>query len=216
MAKKKKIPSIITEVKSYPEREIDYASEKSISFSQLSMYTTCPRKWALQYKEGHYTSESSIHMTFGTALHETIQHYLTIMYEQSGAAADRIDLESYFEDRLRETYLKDYKSNKNIHFSNSEEITEFYSDGVEILKFLKKKKNRYFSKKGWYLVGCEVPITIHPHSSYRNLLYKGYLDVVFYNENSNRIKILDIKTSTRGWDDKTKNDEIKRTQLILL
>lgn len=215
MAKKKKIPSIIKEIQLYPQREINYAFEKAISFSQLSMYTSCPRKWALQYKEGHYTSESSIHMTFGTALHETLQHYLNIMYEQSGAAADRIDLENYFEERLRETYLKDYKSNKNIHFSNSEEIAEFFEDGMEILKFIKKKRNRYFSKKGWYLVGCEIPINIHPHSEYKNLLYKGYLDVVFYNEISNKIKILDIKTSTRGWDDKTKKDENKQIQLIL-
>lgn len=212
---KKKIPSIVKEVRLYPQRETNYAVEKTISFSQLSMYSSCPRKWALQYKEGHYTSESSIHMTFGTALHEALQHYLTVMYEESGAAADRVDIESYFEERLRETYLKDYKSNKNIHFSNSEEIAEFYEDGIEILKYLKKKKNRYFSKKGWYLIGCEVPITIHPHYEYKNLIYKGYLDVVFYNETTNKIKILDIKTSTRGWDEKTKKDEVKQTQLIL-
>ena len=97
---KKKIPSTVKEVRLYPQRETNYAVEKTISFSQLSMYSSCPRKWALQYKEGHYTSESSIHMTFGTALHETIQHYLTVMYEESGAAADRIDIESYFEERL--------------------------------------------------------------------------------------------------------------------
>ena len=36
-----------------------------------------------------------------------------------------------------------------------------------------------------------------------------------YNENTNTFKIIDIKTSTRGWDDKTKKDEDKQFQLIL-
>jgi hypothetical protein len=36
-----------------------------------------------------------------------------------------------------------------------------------------------------------------------------------YNETLNRFKIIDIKTSTKGWDDKTKKDETKQMQLIL-
>ena len=45
-------------------------------------------------------------MTFGTALHEVIQHYLDKIYEVSGAAADRIDLEELFEDTLRKCYAE--------------------------------------------------------------------------------------------------------------
>ena len=212
---KKKIPSILKEIKNRPEREVNYAYEKAISYSQMSMYRSCPKKWALQYRDGHYTSESSIHMTFGTAIHETIQHYLDVMYEQSAAAADRIDLEAYFEERFRETYLKDYKSNKNVHFSNSIELREFFDDGVEILKYFKKKRNQYFSKKGWHLVKCELPLLITPNNAYKNVLYRGYLDVVLYHEPTNTIKILDIKTSTRGWSDKDKKNEDKQFQLIL-
>ena len=40
-------------------------------------------------------------MTFGTALHEVLQHYLDVMYEKSGAEADRIDIEELFEETLR-------------------------------------------------------------------------------------------------------------------
>jgi hypothetical protein len=92
LAKKKKIPQILKQIKNQPLREMNYAFEKAISYSQFSVYQNCPRKWSLQYKDGHYTSESSIHMTFGTALHEALQHYITTIYEVSGAAADRIDL----------------------------------------------------------------------------------------------------------------------------
>ena len=113
MGKKKKVPAIVKQIKKQPINEVNYAIHKSISYSQFSMYTHCPRKWALQYRDGFYTSEASINMTFGTALHETLQHYITTIYEISGAEADRIDLETYFEERFRETYLKDYKSNKD-------------------------------------------------------------------------------------------------------
>jgi hypothetical protein len=215
VAKKKKIPAIVKQIQKQPVNEVNYATQKSISYSQLSMYTNCPRKWSLQYKDGHYTSEASIHMTFGTALHETLQHYITTIYEISGAEADRIDLETYFEERFRETYLKDYKSNKKVHFSDPVQMKEFFEDGLEIIKVVKKNRGGHFSKRGWHLIGCEVPIVLTPLSQFNNVLYKGYLDVVLYHEPTNSFKIIDIKTSTKGWSDYEKKDETKQFQLIL-
>ena len=215
MAKKKKIPAIVKQIQKQPVNEVNYATQKSISYSQLSMYTNCPHKWSLQYKDGHYTSEASIHMTFGTALHETLQHYITTIYEISGAEADRIDLDAYFEERFRETYLKDYKSNKKVHFGDPVQMKEFFEDGLEIIKVVKKNRGGHFGKRGWYLVGCEVPIILIPLPQFNNVLYKGYLDVVLYHEPTNSFKILDIKTSTKGWSDYEKKDETKQFQLIL-
>jgi hypothetical protein len=213
--KKKVIPAIIKEIRQRTFLPLEYTYQKSISFSQLSVFRSCPRKWSLQYKDGHYTSEQSIHMTFGTALHETLQHYITTLYEVSGAEADRIDIETYFEDKMGEIYRKNYEDNKKVHFSNPSELREFYNDGVEIIKFIKKKKNNYFSKTGWHLVGCEIPIQLTPNPTYKNTIYKGYLDLVLYHEPTNKIKIVDIKTSTRGWSDLNKKDEDKQFQLIL-
>jgi len=215
LAKKKKVLPLIREIRKKSEREVNYGYEKAISFSQMSMYRSCPKKWALQYRDGHKISEQSIHMTFGTAIHEAIQHYLDTMYDVSGAEADRINIEDYFEERFRETYLKDYKSNKNVHFSNPAEMKEFYDDGINILTYFKKKRGSYFNKKGWKLVQCELPLLVSPNPTYKNVLYRGYLDVVMYHEPTNTIKIIDIKTSTRGWNDKVKKDEDKQFQLIL-
>jgi hypothetical protein len=154
-------------------------------------------------------------MTFGTALHEALQHYITTIYDKSGAEADRIELNEYFEERLRETYKKDVKSNNNVHFSNSFELAEFYEDGIKILEYIKKNRNTLFNKKGWYLIGCEVPILTNPNQEYPNILFKGYLDVVLYNELTGKFLILDIKTSKTGWNDDSKKDETKQFQLIL-
>ena len=97
---KKKLPSILKEIKTKVLPQIDYATQKSISYSQMSMFNECPKKWSLQYREGHKQFTSSIHTVFGTALHEVLQHYLTVMYEQSGAEADRINTAEMLEEKL--------------------------------------------------------------------------------------------------------------------
>jgi hypothetical protein len=212
---KKKQPSILREVKETKLLEIDYSKNKVISFSQYQIFEQCPHKWALLYRDGHYKSEFSIHMTFGTAMHETLQHYLKIMYETSVAVADREDIIQLFDENLRNQYKQDYEKNNKIHFSNATELREFFNDGVAIINWFKKNKGKYFSKRNWYLVGIELPIILQPHPDYSNILYKGLLDLVLYNENTRNVKIIDIKTSTRGWKQKEKGDEVKNSQLIL-
>lgn len=211
---KKVLPSILKEIKNYRPIVQDYTFQKSISYSQFSTFITCPKKWQLRYRDGNYQSEASINMTFGTAIHETIQKYLTTMYEVSTAEADRMDLEQFFHDKFIETYKKDYESNNNTHFSNPDEIREFHEDGLMILNFLKKRKGEYFSKRGWHLVGCEIPILIHPHERLRNVIFKGFIDLVMYCENTNKFVIYDIKTSTSGWKDYQKKDETKIAQIL--
>lgn len=215
MAKKNKLPQIVKDIRAYKPEAINYAYQKNISYSQLSMYRSCPHKWALQYKDGNKLFSSTIHTVFGTSLHHVIQHYLDVMYDQSAAAADREDIVEMFEDVLREEYKVQYKKNNNNHFSSSEELREFFEDGVKIIKTFKSKRNRYFTKKGWHLVGCEIPVVVTPNKHFSNLIYMGYLDVVMYHEPTNTFKIIDIKTSTRGWSDKVKKDEDKQFQLIL-
>ena len=215
MGKKKKIPQIVKEIRNNPPQPVNFAFEKNISYSQLSMYHQCPKKWALQYRDGHKVFEQSIHMTFGTALHETLQMYLDVMYSQSAAEADRIDLEDDFETRLRDIYTSNYEKNKNQHFSTPEQLREFYDDGIGIIRYIKKNRGKYFSKRGWWLVGCEVPLVIAPNPYLSNVKYMGYLDVVLYNENTNKFVIIDIKTSTKGWGPKERKDKTKQYQLVL-
>jgi len=215
MAKNKKIPQILKEIKNHTPYVLDYSTQKTISYSQFSTYMNCPHKWALMYKDGNYISEPSINMTFGTAVHTVIQNYLTTMYEQSTVAADNIDLEEEFQNCFSETYKKEVKANNGKHFSSPVEMREFYEDGLKILNFLKNKKGAYFGKRGYHLVGCEIPILIAPYTQYKNVIFKGFIDLILYNEITNKFTIYDIKTSTRGWGDKEKKDEIKLAQILL-
>jgi hypothetical protein len=212
---KKKLPALLKEIKSKQLPQIDYATQKSVSYSQMSMFNECPKKWSLQYKEGHKQFTSSIHTVFGTALHEVLQAYLTVMYEKSGAEADRLNTYEMFEDALREEYKKQYKANNNLHFSAPDELREFFEDGIAIIREFAKDKSKYFSKRGWHLVGCELPLVLTPSSKLPNVMFQGFLDLVMYHEPTNRIKIIDIKTSRQGWSKKEKSDENKQFQLIL-
>jgi hypothetical protein len=211
----KKIPSIIKKIQDFKPVAVDYAFQKSISYSQLSMYLSCPKKWALQYRDGHKIPSFSINMTFGTAVHETLQNYLSVMYNESGVKADAINIEEYFEERFRENYAKGYKDNKNVHFSNPKEMREFYEDGLAILDFIKKKRGDYFSIKEWHLVGIEIPIIMAPNKSHNNVLFNGFIDLVLFHEPTEKFVIYDIKTSGRGWSDKEKKDEVKQFQILL-
>jgi len=209
MAKK---PRILKEIQNKELPEVNYAYQKTISYSQMSMYRSCPHKWALQYKEGHYNNDPNIHFTFGTSMHEVIQDWLTVLYEESGAKADQINLEEQFQEKFISLYQEEYKKFNNTHYSSPEQLREFFEDGVAILDFIKKKRNLYFRKRGWHLAGIELPIVMNVGN---NLMYKGFIDLVLYHEPTNKFYIYDIKTSTNGWNAKAKKDENKQMQLVL-
>lgn len=211
----KKLPKLVREIQQNPPKAINYAFEKNISHSQMTIYNSCNLRWKLQYKDKLKPFTSSIHTVFGSAIHEAIQKYLDVFYNQSKAAADRLELVEIFNEYYIKFYKEEYSKNNDTHFSTAEEMREFYNDGEEILIAFKKKISKYFSKRGWYLVGCEIPITITPIVTYSNIYYLGYLDVVLYHEPTNTIKIIDLKTSTRGWRDKDKKNQDKLNQIIL-
>jgi hypothetical protein len=194
--------------------DIDYSFQKSVSFSQYQVYSQCPFRWKLQYIDKKTQFEPSIFAVFGTAMHTTIQDYLTNLFEHSERVADETDLEEYFKTQFILEYEKTLKSNSGVHFSNPEEMREFFDDGLEIVRIFKKDRKRYFNRKGWKLVGIEIPITYPANDTHQNVYIKGYLDIVLYNEEENRLLIIDVKTSMFGWV-KEKKDPFKTDQLIL-
>jgi len=140
-------------------KELDFSNQKMVSFSQYQIYQSCNFKWYNQYIR-KIKPEPNINMTFGTAMHNVLQHYLTVMYNESGAAADRLEINQLFENSLKEEYLKEY-TKLGKHFSTKEEMNEFFEDGIAIIKWFKSHRAGYFSTKEEFLVGCELPIQKH-------------------------------------------------------
>jgi hypothetical protein len=188
--------------------------ERKISYSQFAMYSTCPKQWELAYAKGLRTFSQSIHTLFGTALHETVQLYLTTLYTDSVKAADRLGLHEILKEKLFTGY-KEAHEKMGRHFSNKFELGEFYNDGVAILDYIKRHRKKYFSPKNEELVGIEVPI-YHPVSDgHGHVLMMGFLDIVIRDTVTNRVRIIDLKTSTNGWNKYQKADKTKASQLVL-
>jgi RecB family exonuclease len=211
----KTIHPLLKEIKKHPVKEINYQFDKSISYSQYSIYSKCPHRWSLEYRDGHSQYQPSMAAVFGTAVHRAMQHYLEIMFNISGAAADKIDIIPYFQDVFLEEYKKTMSSNKGIHFSSPVEMREYYEDGIAMINYFKKNKGEYFSTRKWSLVGIEMPLVQKINPKYPNIYLKGYIDFVLLHEDTNTIKIFDIKTSRMGWKDKEKKDEHKMQQIII-
>ena len=182
-----------------------------ISYSQISMYSDCPLRWKLNYVDKLSISESNIHLIFGTAMHEVLQHYLNVMYTETVKNADEIDLDKMLRDKLVEQFkLAEEKDDKAP--CTKEELLEFFDDGILIIDFFKKRRNQYFSKRDWELIGCEIPIEVDLKN---NIKMVGYLDIVMRHIPTDSVKIIDIKTSTMGWNKWMKKDENKTQQLLL-
>ena len=121
MAAKKKLSDVELKIKNYQQPEINHSFQRSVSYSQYSMWAKCPHQWYLTYVENKQPYQASIHTVFGTAFHETLQAYISTMYEVSGAAADAMDLIDIFQCKFADVYAKEYKS-AGAHFSNAAEM----------------------------------------------------------------------------------------------
>ena len=84
--------------------KMDYEKYKMVSYTQLSLWLSCPHKWKLMYID-KFKQPPNIHLAFGSAMHETLQEYLDLMYNKSIRAADEFPIHEDFQQR----FLKMYK-----------------------------------------------------------------------------------------------------------
>jgi len=192
--------------------ETTTVKKKTVSYSQFSIYTKCPRKWKLDYIDKLRTYEDNINTLFGTSFHNTLQNYLKVMYEDSVKAANGIDLAEYLKNELHQTYKQSLAKNGGVHFTTPQQMAEFFSDGVAILHYIQKHRSAFFSSKQHSLVGIEVPLSV---DLLYNIEFNGFIDLIIKDERDGKIKIWDIKTSTSGWNKHQKKDISKTAQLIL-
>ncbi len=162
------------------------------------MWAQCPHRWKTAYVDGKKEFKESIHTLFGTSMHEVIQTFLTVMYEDTAKAAEALPLPEMLRIRMKRNYENALTKNGGVEFCTQADMVEFYDHGLLILEFLRKKRAQYFSKKGYELIGIEVPLDFDLPNGIK---FVGYLD--------------DIKTSTMGWNKWMKADKLKSDQLLL-
>ena len=208
---KSKLTEVELKVKNFTPPEINPAFQRTVSYSQFSMYSTCPHQWYLSYVENKQPYQANIHTVFGTSMHETLQEYINTMYNVSGAAADKMDLDALFTERFREVYRTEYEK-MGEHFSTPFEMRAFFDDGIAILSWIKARRNKLFTIRKVKLLGIELPLLV---GISKNIFLKGFIDFILYDTELNKVYIYDIKTSTRGWSDREKKDDTKLSQILL-
>lgn len=187
-----------------------------VSFSQYSMWHSCPQQYKLSYIDKLGENSSNIHSIFGTAMHETLQNYLEKCLRISKSQADKmIDLNEYLKERMKDSYLKETGGEiGNTTICTKEEMVEFLEDGNILLDWFQKPKNfnKFFSLKHDELVAIEQPINT---KITENVNFMGFIDLVIRDTFTGRYKIIDFKTSTRGWSKYQKSDAVKNSQILL-
>ena len=193
--------------------EMDWSTQKNISYTQLSAWSECPYKWKKMYID-KMKQPPSIYFSFGTAMHETLQEYMELMYNTSQKAADDFDAHTHFQEGFLKLYKEDIeKAGENI--ATKKQLIEFTNDGLEIIDFFIRHRQEHFHKHGWELVGIEMPVLVEPHENYPNVMLMGKLDLVMFDKTTHRLVIWDIKTSTRGWTKWDKQNKIKTSQMVI-
>lgn len=209
MAKKLKGP-----VKKVWESKLKQTPSKNvhISYSSVSTYAKCPRLWDLQYRQKVVPFTQNIYTCFGTAMHETMQEWLTVMFHDSAKAANEMNVDDLLYSNMVKAYRSGRAQMNGAHFSNADELTQFWLDGKHIFDFLKKKRAGYFSTRTMMLAGVETLLyqDIKP-----GVKFKGLVDLVFYHPKNDTWTVMDIKTSTRGWSQDQKKNPNLTAQVVL-
>lgn len=182
--------------------------KKTVSFSQFSNWWTCPQKWKLDYIDKLKSFEDNLIMSFGTAIHETVQNYLKVLYKESEESADAIDTLEFFK-----TAFKKQINEKKIPHTQAD-FDGFVEDGKNILEEFLEPSNRirHFPRDKWELLAIEDDLNIDIQN---NVTLNGKLDLVLKEKSTGNIRIVDFKTSTNGWNSYQKEDFTKTSQLVL-
>jgi hypothetical protein len=134
------------------------------------------------------------------------------MYGVSKKQADEINKDKLLLERMREAYKSEAEKMSEGTPCTQIELEEFYGDGRRILAWLDKHMHKFYSKSGFELVGIEIPLNATIKTGVH---FIGFIDIVIRDLASNEIIIIDLKTSTMGWNQYQKADKMKNSQILL-
>ena len=183
-----------------------------VSYSQYGMYSTCQQQYKLKYVDKLGESSANIHTIFGSAMHETIQHFLDVMYNVTKKQALTLNLEGMLYEKLVEHFTNEKEKMEGRFPCTKEELDEFFEDGKLILDYFIKKLDKLYSKSGFELVAIEQMLNAEVKPGVN---FVGFIDVLLKDKTTQEYIIIDLKTYTRGWNKYQKNDKVKTSQMLL-
>ena len=115
------------------------------------MYSTCQEQYKLNYidKLGNLQQIS----TQFSVVHETIQHFLDVMYNVTKKQPLIIRFRKMLYNQMVEHFKKEKeKMDEGMYPCKKEELGEFFEDGKKILSYFSKKLDKLYTKSGFELV----------------------------------------------------------------
>lgn len=160
------------------------------------------------FVKGLRVFEDSLHTCFGTAIHEAVQLYIETLYKQGAKEADEHDLHDIF----KKAFLREL-TDKKVKYEQDQWF-EFVEDGNNILNAFTNMTNRikYFPTGKFEFIGVEDEIVMPIKY---NVDFICFIDVILKEKATGRYRIIDIKTSTMGWNQYQKEDTAKISQILL-
>jgi len=183
-----------------------------VSYSQFGMYSSCQEQFKLNYIDKLGISNANIHLIFGSSMHEVIQHFLDVMYNVTKKQALQLNLEQMLQDKLVEHFKKEKEKMGENDPCTKEELQEFFEDGKLILEYFINKLDKLYSKTGFELVAIEQRLNAEVKPGVN---FIGFIDILLRDKTTDEYIIIDLKTSTRGWNKYQKSDKTKISQMLL-
>lgn len=208
-------------------------NEIHISYSQFKMWNTCPFQWKKIYIEKIKEDYPNVELIFGTGMHESVQIYTTGLYARGPKFADQINMKEILRNKMGKEYKKSQEEllekhvkrlyedieerNKQLikycdEYIPKENMIEYYHDGVKIIDYFRRHRREFFNSVDEELVGIEFKLD---KKLRKNLVFVGYIDILIKNKKTGRYRIIDLKTSKKGWNSYKKNDANTTNQLVL-
>lgn len=187
---------------------------KIVSYSQYKMWATCPLMWKLAYVDKLSPDEKTIHHIFGSAMHDVIQFWLGVLFNESKMKALTLDLSDMLKERMSHHFRESIKeeNGSKVFVCDKQTLVEFYDDGVEILRYIQTHSTEFFPTSDWTLEGVELPLRVPLRDGVH---FIGYCDIILRHKLTGAIKIIDLKTSTKGWNKWKREDKLVTDQLVL-
>ena len=186
--------------------------KRRVSYSQFSNWFKCRHRWYLDHVKGLREFEDSVSTCFGTAMHEAVQLYIETLYKKSATEADTHDLNAIFLSAF-DRELAGKEKGKGVEIT-PEVHKEYVEDAANIISTFTNMSNRikHFPSGKYEFIGVEDEI-IMPIK--QNIEFVCYIDLILKEKATGRYRIIDIKTSTSGWNHYQRDDESKVAQILL-
>jgi hypothetical protein len=155
-----------------------------ISFSEFKLFTECAHRHLVEKHLKLVEQEPSIHLYFGSAVHEAIEHGV-----EEGFGPER--RAKYF----RDMFIKDMINNipdYDAHAKETDKLEFFIEQGENILKTLDVEG----IIEKYEIISVEEPLY---ESVFDRFYFKGFVDLVVKDRETGRYIIIDWKTSGQKW-----------------